>query len=112
MKITTYSKTFDSNNILKVTAGTNVPQGGDTGHGGRTLLRLSNEGFTDWTIRIDGEEYPGPGEIELVLGGDCEGDSFAEALEFAGRVLRGQIGVPFEGVEESANEDVDFWNLT
>jgi hypothetical protein len=107
MKIQTYSKTFESNNILKVTAGTNGPQGGDAGHGGRTLLRLVNEGFTDWTIRIDEEEFPGPGEIELILGGDCEGDSFAEALEFAAKVLRAQLGVPFEGVDESANEEVD-----
>ena len=34
------SKVITSANILQVSAGTNCPQGGDAGHGGRTYFKI------------------------------------------------------------------------
>ena len=52
-KITTYTRDVVSANILQVEAGTTGYKGGDTGHGGRTYFRISDEASTDihvtWT---------------------------------------------------------------
>jgi len=85
-------KTFTLCNILDLEIGTNTPKGGDTGHGGRTLFKLVDAGGTDWYIKIVdsiGEHYfESPKEITIVLGGDSEAKTFAEALLFAGKYLK------------------------
>jgi hypothetical protein len=79
------SKEFVSCNILEIQVGTNCPQGGDTGHGGRTVLRLIDRASTDMRCRINDREMISAmgGSIEIVLGGDSECGTFIEALEFA-----------------------------
>jgi len=77
-----------SANILEIEVGTNGRQGGDSGHGGRTYLRLTNEGATAWKVIVTdetgrGQHTEGPRDIEIILGGDTELDTFIEGLKFA-----------------------------
>jgi hypothetical protein len=85
--------TMLSCNLLAVAAGTNCPQGGDAGHGGRTYFMLRNDGGTDITVRVNGqvvaEGYHGD-KVEIILGGDSEHQTFVEALEFALGTLKGE----------------------
>lgn len=85
------SEEFWSANAFKVTVGTNTPCGGDAGHGGKTLFRLQNLAGTDWNILVDGEGVIGPDELTIILGGDCEANTFADSLIFAGKTLKKQI---------------------
>jgi hypothetical protein len=84
-------KTFSSLNSLSVMVGTNCPAGGDTGHGGRTILRIKNESSTDLRICVDNGPLQDVESIEIVLGGDSECDTFLSALEFAVKTLKTQI---------------------
>ena len=68
-KITTYTRDVVSANILQVEAGTTGYKGGDTGHGGRTYFRISDEASTD------------------IHGGDCELETMIRALKFITKVL-------------------------
>ncbi|QYY35154.1 hypothetical protein [Ruficoccus sp. ZRK36] len=91
MFIEAQTKEIVSANILEVTAGTNSYQGGNYSHGGRTLFRLKDLACTYWSIKVDGVSTNHPSEIEIVLGGDCEAETFLEALEFTSRVLREKL---------------------
>ena len=89
------SEEFMSANILKVSAGTNTPKGGDTGAGGRTYIKLKDEASTDLRVRVkgrlDGDYYfDDVDEIELILGGDTEANTFIDSLEFALKTLKRQ----------------------
>ena len=95
-----FTHRMDSLNALTIQAGTNCPQGGDSGHGGRTVLRVINEAHTDLRVRINGGAMEDVEQIEILLGGDCEAFTFAEGLEFAARVLRLQLREPGKGGEE------------
>jgi hypothetical protein len=66
-------------NILNVEVGTNVPQGGDAGHGGKTFFELKDEGGTSWTITKLGDDEG----VRIELGGDSECITFANALRWA-----------------------------
>ncbi len=90
-KIPVHSLSITKMNLLTVQVGTNCPQGGNYSHGGRTVFRIIDDGATSLRVRIDGQEEQRPAKVELVLGGDHEAESFVEALEFAARVLRGQL---------------------
>lgn len=83
--------------MMTVHAGTNCPQGGDSGHGGRTVFRIFNDGATDLRARIDDGNEQDVNSVEVVLGGDAEAACFADALEFAARTIRGQLGLPHGG---------------
>lgn len=80
-----------SANLLEVAVGSNCPQGGDGGHGGRTVFRLTNQGGTCASVRVNGGQAIGNigsavgdfESLELVLAGDCEHETFIAALEFA-----------------------------
>ena len=100
-KITIHSHETHSCCILKVEAGTNCPQGGDSGHGGRTVFRLTDLSATDMSVRLNDGKPIQVEKVELLFGGDCEAECFIESLEFAIRVLRGQCGNPYhDGVTE------------
>jgi hypothetical protein len=85
-KPTTKAQEFWSANGIEAEAGTNHPQGGDAGHGGRTYVRLTDLAGTAWQVRItaDGKKtlVDGPKTVELVLGGDTEHDTLVQALRF------------------------------
>lgn len=89
-KINIAEKEITSANILKIQIGTNCPQGGDSGHGGRTILRLIDAGGTAMQVRLNGGKLVNTSSLEILLGGDSECDTFIEALEFAMKTLKAQ----------------------
>ena len=90
-KIEIKTKEILSANCLRVSAGTNCPQLGDAGHGGRTYFELENCGGTAWAIGVDNREFLEAQKISICLGGDTECETFLEALKFAVKILEKQI---------------------
>ena len=88
--ITTTSFTVTSANITTVEVGTNCPQGGDSGHGGRTLFRIQDEAATDLRVRCDDGPETDANSIAIILGGDCECEAFIELLERGLAALKAQ----------------------
>ncbi|TRZ90219.1 MAG: hypothetical protein D4R88_04050 [Methanosarcinales archaeon] len=70
---------ISSCNILKVGVETNTPMGGDSGHGGRTILTLENLASTDIECEWNNEAK----KLEIQLGGDTECETFRDCLKFA-----------------------------
>lgn len=99
-KVLIHSHSMVNANMLTVQAGTNCPQGGDSGHGGRTVFRIIDDGATALSVRVDDGQEQDAREVELILGGDTEAATFIEALEFAVRVLRGQLGPDSKSAKE------------
>ena len=85
-EITTYTRDVVSANILQVEAGTTGYKGGDTGHGGRTYFRISDEASTDIHVRPFMDRF-GCNGFEVTLGGDCELETMIRALKFITKVL-------------------------
>ena len=87
----TLRKQFLSCNILECEVGTNTPQGGDAGHGGRTIFTLRDLGSTGWELEVkdrNGKEFEiEPEEITIKLFGDTEAYTFIDALKFAYKTL-------------------------
>ena len=82
--IITFQREIVSANILEVEAGTNGYQGGDSGHGSRTYIRIEDVGSTDIEVT------PKENGVEIVLGGDCELETMIRALKFITKVLEDQ----------------------
>lgn len=97
--ISTKIKTICSANIIEVECGTNGYQGGDSGHGCRTYIRISDEGGTDISFKVS--ENIGNGQIEIVLGGDTELMTICKALKFIRKTLKKQIRQQAEDKEGS-----------
>lgn len=91
VKVPTCIREFSSANIIEVEVGTTGLCGGDTGHGGRTYLRIKDLSSTDMSCRLSGNSCGDTGQIEIMFGGDCELETFVEALEFVAETLRDQI---------------------
>lgn len=87
VNVETWEREIIDANILSVEAGTNGYQGGDTGHGGRTYIRISDEGGTDISARVMKDKYGDTSGIEIALGGDAELSTIIEALKFIIKVL-------------------------
>lgn len=87
----TFKKECVSCNIIEVEVGTTGYRGGDTGHGGRTYFSIKDKASTDMSARITGESCGNAGQVEIMFGGDCELDTFIEALEFALETLKKKI---------------------
>lgn len=85
-EITTYTRNVVSANILQVEAGTTGYKGGDTGHGGRTYFRISDEASTDIHVTPFMDRF-GCNGFEVALGGDCELETMIRALKFITKVL-------------------------
>ena len=85
-EITTYTREILSANVLEVEAGTTGFMGGDTGHGGRTYFRISDEASTDIHVRPFMDRF-GCNGFEVTLGGDCELETMIRALKFITKVL-------------------------
>ena len=85
-EITTYTRDVVSANILQVEAGTTGYKGGDTGHGGRTYFRISDESSTDIHVTPFMDRFGCKG-FEVTLGGDCELETMIRALKFITKVL-------------------------
>lgn len=87
VEIETWEREIIDANILSVEAGTNGYQGGDTGHGCRTYIRISDEGSTDISARATKNRFGDTTGIEISLGGDAELSTMIEALKFIVKVL-------------------------
>jgi len=102
------SKTITPACIMKVEVGTNCPQGGDSGHGGRTYIKIANEGGVDWKIRVkdkDGEYvFEDVESLEILLGGDSECECIAKACNFMAKSLgfKEEFEKYLEDIEEHA----------
>lgn len=92
--VETWEREIVDANILRVEAGTNGYQGGDTGHGSRTYIRITDESSTDISARVIKDKYGDTAGIEIALGGDAELSTMIEALKFITMVLE-------EGRQES-----------
>lgn len=103
-KLTICSKEIINANILKVHVGTNCPQGGDAGHGGRTLFKLTDRGGTSMRCRVNGGQSVEASEIEIILRGDAECESFTRALAFALNTLHSKSD---DSAEETNEESVE-----
>lgn len=91
-EIQTFTYTIAGPNILSVTVGTTGLMGGDSGHGGRTYLKLEDHGGTDLQIRdSDASNFEDTSSVEICLGGDAELDSTISLLEYAVKVLKSQV---------------------
>lgn len=90
-EIETWEREIYDANILSVEAGTNGYQGGDTGHGCRTYIRISDEGGTDISARAITDRFGDTHGVEIALGGDSELSTIIEAMKFATKVLEDQI---------------------
>ena len=89
--ITTWERDVVSCNILEVEAGTNGYQGGDSGHGSRTYLRIKDQGCTDIRCSVKQNPYDGRmDELEITLGGDTELETMKEALRWMLSILEAQ----------------------
>ena len=96
--------TVNSYNLLEVTVGTNCPKGGDSGHGGLTYFKLEDMGGTDLRLKINGR-FVEVQCVEVLLGGDSESTTFAEALYLAGREIKKQNHVNL-GMEKGYNLNI------
>ena len=94
-EITTFTRDVVSANILRVEAGTNGYQGGDTGHGGRTYFRIEDESSTNMKVNTYVDKY-GCSGFEVFLGGDCELETMIRALRFITKVLEEQSQEVFD----------------
>lgn len=116
IEVKTLSKEIVSCNIITVEVGTTGYMGGDTGHGGRTYFRISDEASTDMRCNVvsEGEIHQfdntcGANQIEVMFGGDCEMETFIEALEFAAETLRNQsFGQPAQELTPKEKKQRDF----
>lgn len=90
--VDTETQVCTSANILEVEVGTTGYRGGDSGHGGRTYIRLKDLSSTDMQVRVNGgakTDLTG-GQIEIAFGGDSELETFISALQFALNTLEKQ----------------------
>ena len=87
VEVETWEREIIDANILSVEAGTNGYQGGDTGRGCRTYIRISDEGSTDIHAKVIENRYGDTMGIEISLGGDAELATIIEALKFITKVL-------------------------
>jgi hypothetical protein len=75
-------------NIIEIEVGTTGYCGGDTGHGGRTYLRIKDLASTDICANVIKNKFGDTEEVSIELGGDTELYTIIEALEFALKVLK------------------------
>lgn len=83
-EVPTQIESIENCNSFEVEAGTNGCHGGDSGHGCRTYLRISDIASSD--VRFESSDNKKT--LEVYLGGDSELQTFIETLEFAAQTLR------------------------
>lgn len=73
--------------VLKVTAGTNGIQGGDSGHGGKTFIKLQMTGG-DMSVAVNGKPFDEAEDVVISFGGDWELVDLIDALKFAAESIQ------------------------
>lgn len=84
MQITTKTKQIFNASILEVEVGTTGLRDGDSGHGGRTLLRFQDVSGSNMRVQV----APDGRTVLMTFGGDAELDNLISGLEFALDVLK------------------------
>jgi hypothetical protein len=82
-QIAAVTRDFADHNLLRVTVGTNCPNG-YPGQGGRTILAFEGDSATD----ISFEASESSKKVSLVVAGDAGCEAVIQALEFAAGTLR------------------------
>jgi hypothetical protein len=86
--------------FMSLIVGTNVPQGGDSGHGGKTILSLSDIEQADIKIRASNEsgchELLDITSLDIVAGGDEEAYAMLRLLRNAADALERQLSANYE----------------
>lgn len=78
-------------NILEATAETNCPRGGDSGHGGRTVIELLDISSTDISVELIENELRGTTSgVRILLGGDAECSTVTQCLYWLASELDAQ----------------------
>jgi hypothetical protein len=81
IKIVTKTLYARPGGFLEFEVGTTGLRGGDTGHGGRTFLRIGNDGASDMRVEA------GSDGVTLVCGGDLELEALIDGLRSVAEVL-------------------------
>ena len=74
---------INSGNDLRVAVGTTGKRGGDSGHGGRTFLKMTDLAATIGSVTVNQNSAEPFHDLEIVLEGDSELETFLTALKFA-----------------------------
>lgn len=90
--VETYSRDYWGLVGFTVEAGTTGSQGGDTGHGGRTVFSIKDCQSMDINVEVFKDKCDYCTGFEVSLGGDAEMDAAIAALEFILKVLKHQRG--------------------
>ena len=85
-EVNTAIKRFVLANMLEVEAGTNGYHGGDSGHGSRAYIRITDLGGTDIEFMQDAKR-----SLIMKIGGDYEIESIISAMRFIANHLSYQI---------------------
>ncbi|MCR5419303.1 MAG: hypothetical protein K6E84_10335 [Lachnospiraceae bacterium] len=81
-EVNTAIKRFTLANTIEVECGTNGHHGGDTGHGSRTYIRITDLAGSDIRFVQDSER-----SLVMELGGDCELITIIRAMQYAANHL-------------------------
>jgi len=93
--------------MIHVAAGSTGQQGGDSGHGGRTVVRIQGNG-ADIVFRLFGPvDDDNAGAMEIIASGDAELRMLARAMDYIASSLLGVLATPPEHRPEP-----DSWHLT
>ena len=95
VKVNTKKMTFESCNIIEAEVGTTGYMGGDSGHGGRTYIRIADQASSDMTVKAGEDSYGCP-FIEIKLGGDTELDTIIGAFDFIVSELKKTANISHE----------------
>lgn len=79
--VPTITEQFTDACLLEVEVGTNGFHGGDSGRGGKTIIRIKDIGGTDMEVTTT------EGEVTLIFGGDGELRNIKKALRFMSDIL-------------------------
>lgn len=90
IELETRSKEIAEANSLTVEVGTTGFCGGDSGHGGRTVISLHDNASTDLRCEVDGKMFEDVTNIKIIVGGDSELSTLIQALEFMVETLKAQ----------------------
>lgn len=89
-----YVKDFEGFCSLRAAAGTTGFRGGDSGHGGRTVIELEDLGSTDIQFKVRPRVRSSGDKLTIMLGGDAELEMIIDVLDFLAATLRQKVNKP------------------
>jgi len=86
IKNDSYRTTIESANLLGIEVSTTGHMGGDAGHGGKTEIKIIDEGGT--CCEFESYKENGCNGLKMIFQGDSELDTITEAMEFIVKILK------------------------